>query len=63
MVRSSSGNSSVTVHAVRSSNGGLNVMLTNKSPQNAAQVSLSYAGFTPATGAVKTVSYAKEAPP
>ncbi|WP_229894507.1 cellulose-binding protein [Streptomyces galilaeus] len=59
MVKSSSGNPAVTVHAVRSSNGGLNVMLTNKSPQNAAQVSLSYAGFTPASGAVTTVSYAK----
>ncbi|MDQ1066593.1 LPXTG cell wall anchor domain-containing protein [Streptomyces canus] len=59
MVKSSSGNSSVTVHAVRNSNGGLNVMLTNKSPQNAAQVSLSYVGFTPAAGAVTTVSYAK----
>ncbi|MCY0931725.1 LPXTG cell wall anchor domain-containing protein [Streptomyces sp. H27-H1] len=60
MVKSSSGDSSVAVHAVRSSNGGLNVMLINKSPQNAAQVSLSYAGFTPAAGAVTTVSYAKE---
>ncbi|WP_327317956.1 LPXTG cell wall anchor domain-containing protein [Streptomyces sp. NBC_01235] len=59
MVKSSSGNSSVTVHAVRNSTGGLNVMLTNKSPQNAAQVSLSYAGFTPAAGAVTTVSYAQ----
>ncbi|MEV6404203.1 cellulose-binding protein [Streptomyces bobili] len=59
MVKSSSGNPAVTVHAVRSSNGGLNVMLTNKSPQNAAQVSLSYAGFTPASGAVTTISYAK----
>ncbi|WP_369242179.1 hypothetical protein AB5J56_44605 [Streptomyces sp. R21] len=59
IVKSSSGNSSVTVHAVRNSTGGLNVMLTNKSPQNAAQVSLSYAGFTPAAGAVTTVSYAK----
>lgn len=48
------------MHAVRSSNGGLNVMLTNKSPENAAEVSLSYAGFTPAAGAVTTVSYAKE---
>ena len=47
------------MHAVRSGNGGLNVMLINKSPQNAAQVSLSYAGFTPAAGAVTTVSYAK----
>ncbi|MFF8319053.1 LPXTG cell wall anchor domain-containing protein [Streptomyces bobili] len=59
MVKSSSGNSSVSVHAVRSSDGGLNVMLTNKSPQNAAPVSLSYTGFTPASGAVTTVSYAK----
>jgi hypothetical protein len=59
MVKSSSRNSSVTVHAVRNSTGGLNVMLINKSPQNAAQVSLSYAGFTPAAGAVTTVSYAK----
>ncbi|WP_246886016.1 LPXTG cell wall anchor domain-containing protein [Streptomyces sp. GESEQ-4] len=59
MVKSSSRNSSVAVHAVRSSNGGLNVMLINKSPQSAAQVSLSYAGFTPAAGAVTTVSYAK----
>lgn len=47
------------MHAVRSSNGGLNVMLTNKSPENAAEVSLSYAGFTPAAGAVTTVSYGK----
>lgn len=59
MVKSSSSNSSVAVHAVRSGNGGLNVMLTNKNPQNAARVSLSYAGFTPAAGAVTTVSYAK----
>lgn len=59
IVKSSSGNSSVSVHAVRSSNGGLNVMLTNKSPENAAEVSLSYAGFTPAAGAVTTVSYGK----
>ncbi|MGW7414119.1 LPXTG cell wall anchor domain-containing protein [Streptomyces sp. NPDC054863] len=59
MVESSSGNASVSVHAVRSSTGGLNVMLINKSPQNAAPVSLSYAGFTPAPGAVTTVSHAK----
>ncbi|WP_406486134.1 cellulose-binding protein [Streptomyces phaeochromogenes] len=59
MVKSSSRNSSVAVHAVRSSKGGLNVMLINKSPKNAAQVSLSYAGYTPAAGAVTTVSYAK----
>ncbi|MEU0091081.1 LPXTG cell wall anchor domain-containing protein [Kribbella sp. NPDC006257] len=59
MVKSSSGNSSVAVHAVRNSTGGLNVMLINKSPQDAAPVSISYAGFTPAAGAVTTVSYTK----
>ncbi|MFI1068460.1 cellulose-binding protein [Streptomyces puniciscabiei] len=59
MVRASSANPSVAVHAVRGSNGGLNVMLINKNPQNAAQVSLSYAGYTPAPGTVTTVSYAK----
>ncbi|GAA3903020.1 hypothetical protein GCM10023084_64360 [Streptomyces lacrimifluminis] len=59
MVKSSSRNSSVAVHAVRNSTGGLNVMLINKSPKDAAPVSLSYAGFTPAAGAVTTVSYAK----
>ena len=59
MVKSSSANPSVAVHAVRTSNGGLNVMLINKSPQNTAQVSLSYTGFTPTAGSVTTVSYAK----
>ncbi|WP_369365563.1 cellulose-binding protein [Streptomyces sp. CG4] len=59
MVKASSSKQSVAVHAVRSSNGGLNVMLINKDPQNAAQVSLSYAGYTPAPGTVTTVSYAK----
>ncbi|UXY24178.1 LPXTG cell wall anchor domain-containing protein [Streptomyces cynarae] len=59
MVKASSANPSVAVHAVRSSNGGLNVMLINKSPQNAAQVSLSYIGYTPARGTVRTVSFTK----
>ncbi|MCD9875696.1 cellulose-binding protein [Streptomyces guryensis] len=59
MVKASSANRSVAVHAVRSSNGGLNVMLINKNPQNAAQVSLSYAGYTPAPETVRTVSFTK----
>jgi len=59
MVKSSSANPSVAVHAVRTGNGGLNVMLINKDPQNAAQVALSYTGYTPAPGAVTTVSYTK----
>jgi len=59
MVKAASGKPSVAVHAVRSRGGGLNVMLINKDPQNAAEVSLSYAGFTPVQGAVTTVSYGK----
>ncbi|TDT98200.1 glycosyl hydrolase family 79 [Streptomyces sp. 846.5] len=61
MVKSSSANPSVAVHAVRTTNGGLNVMLINKDPQNAAHVSLSYAGYTPAPGTATTVSYTKGA--
>jgi hypothetical protein len=60
MVKSSSANPSVAVHAVRSSNGGLNVMLINKDPANTVTASLSYAGFAPAPGAVTTVSYLKD---
>ncbi|MGW1751038.1 LPXTG cell wall anchor domain-containing protein [Streptomyces sp. NPDC002092] len=59
MVKASSADLSVAVHAVRTGNGGLNVMLINKNPQNASQVSLSYTGYTPAHGTVRTVSYTK----
>ncbi|MBW8800878.1 MAG: cellulose-binding protein [Streptomyces sp.] len=59
IVKASSGNPSVAVHAVRSSNGGLNVMLINKDPANPVTASLSYAGYKPAPGAVTTVSYLK----
>ncbi|WP_344403356.1 cellulose-binding protein [Streptomyces longisporus] len=59
MVKASSAGPSVAVHAVRTGNGGLNVMLINKNPQNTAQVSLSYTGYTPARGTVRTVSYTK----
>ena len=59
IVKSSSGNSLVAVHAVRTRGGGLNVMLINKDPANPVTTSLSYSGFTPAPGAVTTVSYLK----
>ncbi|NUP53946.1 MAG: LPXTG cell wall anchor domain-containing protein [Catenulispora sp.] len=59
MVKASSGNPLLAVHAVRTQTGGLNVMLINKDPANAVTASLSYAGFTPAPGAVTTVSYLK----
>ncbi|WP_226600043.1 cellulose-binding protein [Streptomyces violascens] len=59
MVKASSAKQSVAVHAVRTRNGGLNVMLINKDPQNSAQVWLSYTGYTPAPGKATTVSYTK----
>lgn len=59
MVKASSGSASLAVHAVRTRGGGLNVMLINKDPANPVTASLSYAGFTPAPGAVTTVSYLK----
>src|SRR5690348_15870295 len=34
-------------------------MLINKDPQKTAQVSISYKGYTPAAGSVRTVSYTK----
>jgi hypothetical protein len=57
MVKASSGSPLLAVHAVRTPAGGLNVMLINKDPANPATVSLSYTGYTPAPGAVTTVSY------
>ncbi|NUR57816.1 MAG: cellulose-binding protein [Catenulispora sp.] len=59
MVKASTGNSLLTAHAVRTKSGGLNVMLINKDPANSVTASLSYSGFTPAPGAVTTVSYLK----
>ena len=59
MVKASSGNPLLAVHAVRTRGGGLNVMLINKDPANSVTASLSYTGYTPAPGAVTTVSYLK----
>ncbi|MFL6113297.1 MAG: hypothetical protein ACJ786_18340 [Catenulispora sp.] len=49
MVKASSGNPLLAVHAVRTRGGGLNVMLINKDPANPVTASLSYSGFTPAS--------------
>jgi hypothetical protein len=59
MVKANSTSTLVGVHAVKAVDGGLNVMLINKSPDTAATVALSYTGYTPASGAVTTVSYLK----
>ena len=47
LVTSTSGNSLVRVHAVRSAGGSLNVLIDNEDPGNSYAVSLAYSGFTP----------------
>lgn len=47
LVQASSSNSLLAVHAVRTTYGGLNVVLVNEDLDNATTVSLSYNGFAP----------------
>jgi len=47
MVASTSGNSLLRVHAVRTADGALNVLIDNEDPSNSYTVSLAYSGFTP----------------
>ncbi len=51
----------VSAHAVRNSDGDLSVMLINKDPATSYQVSLHYAGFTPAAAPPAVYTYADEA--
>jgi hypothetical protein len=61
MVAAGTDQQMVDAYAVRNANGDLSVMLVNKDPANAYQVSLHYAGFTP-SGATPTVyTYGDEA--
>jgi hypothetical protein len=50
LVRASSSNAGVAAHAVRTRDGGLNVVLINKDRSASADVTLSISGFTPAAG-------------
>jgi hypothetical protein len=54
MVGSSSDNSLIRVHAVRTGSGVMDVLVENEDPGNAYTVSLNYDGFTP-SGAPSTV--------
>jgi hypothetical protein len=47
LVRASSNQSKLITHAVRRSNGGLDVLLINKDNANSYAVNLSYTGYTP----------------
>ena len=59
LVSTSSSTSLVSSHAVKRTNGDVDVMLINKDPNNSATVSLSYNGFTPGSGTPTVYSYLK----
>ena len=61
MVAAGTDQQMVSAHAVRNADGDLSVMLINKDPANSYQVSLHYAGFTPAAGAPTVYAYGDEA--
>lgn len=60
LAQASSSNSLLSAHAVRTTSGGLNVVLVNKDLTNATTVSLSYTGFTPG-GAVNVLQWRRGA--
>jgi Cellulose binding domain len=49
MVRATSSDAKLTVHAAKRANGNLDVLLLNKDPNTTYQVNLSYAGYSPAS--------------
>jgi hypothetical protein len=61
MVRAATDQQLVAAHAVRNANGDLSVMLVNKDPANSYQVSLHYAGYTPAASTPTVYTYGDEA--
>jgi hypothetical protein len=61
LVQATSSTPLISAHAVRSCDGGLNVMLINKDPNNATTVTLSYRGFAPSSAAPTVYSYLKNA--
>ena len=60
MVGAGTDNQLVAAHAVRNADGDLSVMLVNKDPTSSYQVSLHYAGFTPAAASPIVYSYGDE---
>jgi hypothetical protein len=61
LVRASSDNPLVAVHAARNADGDLSVELINKDPSNAYTVNLHYAGYQPSTAAPTVYTYGDEA--
>lgn len=61
LVRASSSQSLLTVHAVRRTNGDVDLLFINKDPSNAYTVNLSYTGFTPSSATPTVFTYAQNA--
>ena len=61
MVRAGTDQQLVSAHAVRNANGDLRVMLINKNPASSYQVSLHYAGYTPAAATPTVYTYGDKA--
>ena len=61
LVRSSSDNPLLSVHAARNANGDLSVELVNKDPSTAYTVNLNYPGWQPSSAAPTVYTYGDEA--
>jgi hypothetical protein len=57
MIRAGTDNPLVTAHAARRPNGDLSVLLLNKDPDNAHDVSLAFQGYTPSSAAPTVLTY------
>lgn len=60
-IRAATDDPLVVAHAVRRANGDVNVLLLNRDPDNARDVTIDYAGFAPAAGAVTVHTYSNGA--
>ncbi len=61
LVPTSSSQSPLTVHAVKRSNGDVDLLFVNKDPSNAYTANLSYSGFTPSSATPTVYTYAQNA--
>ncbi len=61
LVRTASSQSLLTVHAVKRSNGDVDLLFVNKDPSNAYTANLSYSGFTPSSATPTVYTYAQNA--
>ncbi|GAB3975135.1 hypothetical protein GCM10029978_058480 [Actinoallomurus acanthiterrae] len=61
LVHADSSQSLLTAHAVKRTNGDVDLLFINKDPSNAYTANISYSGFTPSSSAPTVYTYAKNA--